>query len=155
MIPELDEHFTLNLTSVVPTDGSTPTSAASLRPGYTEVNITIQQSDYPNGLLQFMSSVPLTNETISPSTSQFNVDVRESAGVLTLHVIRAQGTLGTLRCSSVIFRSVKMFITSIIIRYRTTRCPIWPKLWKKGSAVDSANFVVRLWPSEIFLMQFF
>lgn len=96
MIPEVDEHFTVNLTSVVPTDGSTPTSAAILRPGFTEVNITIQQSDYPNGLLQFMSSVPVTNETISPSTSQFNLDVRESAGVLTLHVVRAQGTLGTL-----------------------------------------------------------
>ena len=105
MIPEVDEHFTVNLTSVVPTDGSTPTSAASLRPGFTEVNITIQQSDYPNGLLQFMSSVPVTNETISPSTSQFNLDVRESAGVLTLHVVRAQGTLGTLTRSSLIFQA--------------------------------------------------
>ena len=150
MIPEVDEHFTVNLTSVVPTDGSTPTSAASLRPGFTEVNITIQQSDYPNGLLQFMSSVPVTNETISPSTSQFNVDVRESAGVLTLHVVRAQGTLGTLKWSSLIFRPVKMFITSITIRYRTTRCPIWSKLSTKRSSMDSANSLVRLWLSEIF-----
>ena len=149
MIPEVDEHFTVNLTSVVPTDGSTPTSAASLRPGFTEVNITIQQSDYPNGLLQFMSSVPVTNETISPSTSQFNLDVRESAGVLTLHVVRAQGTLGTLTWSSLIFRPVKMFITSITIRYRTTRCPIWSKLSTKRSSMDSANSVVRLWLSEI------
>ena len=93
-LPEVDEFFTVKLTSVVPMDGSTPTSAASLRPGYTEVNVTIQQSDYPNGLLQFMSSVPVANGTISPSSSQFNVDVRESAGVLTLNVIRAQGTLG-------------------------------------------------------------
>ena len=75
-------------------DGSTPTSAASLKPGFTEVNITIQESDFPNGLLQFMSDVPDVNGTISPSSSQFNIDTRESAGTLTLHVIRAQGTLG-------------------------------------------------------------
>ena len=93
-LPEVDEHFTVVLTSVVPMDGSTPTSAASLRPGYTEVNVTIQQSDYPYGLLQFMSSVPVGNDTVPPASSRFTVDVRESAGTLTLNVIRAQGTLG-------------------------------------------------------------
>lgn len=93
-LPEVDEYFTLNLTSVSPTDGSTPTSAASLRPGFTQVDITIQESDHPNGLLQFMHAVPLANGTIPPSSSQFNVDTRESVGTLTLHVIRAQGTLG-------------------------------------------------------------
>lgn len=93
-LPELDEYFTLSLTSVSPMDGSTPTSAASLKPGFTEVNITIQESDNPNGLLQFMFNVPDTIGTISPSSSQFNIDTRESAGTLTLHVIRAQGTLG-------------------------------------------------------------
>ena len=93
-LPEVDEYFTLNLTSVSPTDGSTPTSAASLRPGFTQVDITIQESDYPNGLLQFMHAVPLANGTIPPSSSQFNVDTRESVGTLTLHVIRAQGILG-------------------------------------------------------------
>ena len=96
-LPEINEYFTVKLTSVVPTNESTPTSAASLRPGYTEVNVTIRQSDYPNGLLQFMSSPPATNGTISPSLSQFNVDVRESVGTLTLHVIRAQGTLGKIQ----------------------------------------------------------
>lgn len=93
-IPEVDEYFTLNLTSVSPMDGSTPTSAASLKSGFTEVNITIQESDNPNGLLQFMSHVPAANETILPSSSQFKIDTKESAGTLTLHVIRAQGTLG-------------------------------------------------------------
>ena len=93
-IPEVDEYFTLNLTSVSPTDGSTSTSAASLKPGFTEVNITIQESDYPNGLLQFMSYVPAANETITPSSSQFNIDTKESVRTLVLHVIRAQGTLG-------------------------------------------------------------
>ena len=95
-LPEVDEYFTLNLTSVSPMDGSTTTSAASLKPGFTEVNITIQKSDYPNGLLQFMSNVPAANETISPASSQFKIDTRESAQVLTLHVIRAQGTLGEM-----------------------------------------------------------
>ena len=93
-LPEVDEYFTLNLTSVSPMDGSTPTSAASLRPGFTQVEITIQESDYPNGLLQFMYAVPDTNGTIPPSGSQFNIDTRESVGTLSLHVIRAQGTLG-------------------------------------------------------------
>ena len=95
-LPEVDEYFTLNLTSVSPMDGSTTTSAASLKPGFTEVNITIEKSDYPNGLLQFMSNVPAANETISPASSQFKIDTRESAQALTLHVIRAQGTLGEM-----------------------------------------------------------
>ena len=93
-LPEVAEHFTVNLTSVTPVDGSTPTSAASLRPGYTKVNVTIRESDYPYGLLQFMSSIPAGNGTIAPSASPFNVDVRESAGTLMLNVIRVQGTLG-------------------------------------------------------------
>ena len=100
-LPEVDEYFTLNLTSVSPMDGSTATSAASLKPGFTEVNITIAESDYPNGLLQFMSDVPAANETISPSSSQFNIDTRESARTLTLHVIRAQGTLGKVPCITI------------------------------------------------------
>ena len=82
-------------------DGSTATSAASLKPGFTEVNITIEESDYPNGLLQFMSDIPAANETISPSSSQFNIDTRESAQTLTLHVIRAQGTLGKMVCTRI------------------------------------------------------
>jgi len=82
-------------------DGSTATSAASLRHGFTEVNITIEESDYSNGLLQFMSDVPAANETISPSSSQFNIDTRESAQTLTLHVIRAQGTLGEMPCTRI------------------------------------------------------
>ncbi|PFX17387.1 G-protein coupled receptor 98 [Stylophora pistillata] len=97
-LPEVDEYFSLNLTSVSPTDGSTPTSAASLRPGFTQVDITIRENDYPNGLLQFMHAVPVANGPILPSSSQFNVDTRESAGTLTLHVIRAQGTLGSVKC---------------------------------------------------------
>lgn len=100
-LPEVDEYFTLNLTSVSPMDGSTTTSAASLKPSFTEVNITIEESDYPNGLLQFMSNVPAANETITPSSSQFNIDTRESARTLTLHVIRAQGTLGKMACITI------------------------------------------------------
>ena len=100
-LPEVDEYFTLNLTSVSPVDGSTATSAASLKPGFTEVNITIEESDYPNGLLQFMSDIPAANETISPSSSQFNIDTRESAQTLTLYVIRAQGTLGKMVCTRI------------------------------------------------------
>jgi len=94
MLPEIDEDFMVVLTSVSPMDGSTSTSAASLKPGYTTVNVTIQESDFPNGLLQFMSGIPVGNATVPPSSSQFNVDVRESVGTLTLYVIRAQGTLG-------------------------------------------------------------
>ena len=100
-LPEVDEYFTLNLTSVSPMDGSTATSAASLKPGFTEVNITIEESDHPYGLLQFMSDIPAANETISPSSSQFNIDTRENAGTLTLHVIRAQGTLGKVACTRI------------------------------------------------------
>ncbi|XP_068693739.1 adhesion G-protein coupled receptor V1-like isoform X3 [Montipora foliosa] len=97
-LPELDEHFTVVLTSVMPMDGSTATSAASLRSGYTRVNVTIQQSDFPFGLLQFMRNAPVGDVTVSPSTAQFDVDVRESAGTLTLFVVRAQGTLGNVKC---------------------------------------------------------
>jgi len=43
-----------------------------------------------------MSNVPAANETISPASSQFKIDTRESAQALTLHVIRAQGTLGEM-----------------------------------------------------------
>ena len=100
-LPEVAEYFTLNLTSVSPMDGSTAASAASLKHGFTEVNITIEESDYPYGLLQFMSNVPSANETISPSSSQFNIDTRESAQTLTLHVIRAQGTLGEMPCTRI------------------------------------------------------
>ncbi|XP_015763361.1 PREDICTED: G-protein coupled receptor 98-like [Acropora digitifera] len=98
MLPEIDEDFMVVLTSVSPMDGSTSTSAASLKPGYTTVNVTIQESDFPNGLLQFMSGIPVRNATVPPSSSQFNVDVRESVGTLTLYVIRAQGTLGKIKC---------------------------------------------------------
>ena len=118
-LPEVDEYFTLNLTSVSPMDGSTATSAASLKPGFTEVNITIEESDYPNGLLQFMSDIPADNETISPSSSQFNIDTRESAQTLTLYVIRAQGTLGKMVCTRIAtpqhnFRSTSIALSPFV-----------------------------------------
>ena len=109
VLPEEREHFTLKLVSVSPLDGSTPTSAASLQPGLTEVNITIDQSDHPYGLLQFMPSVPAVNATVLPSTTPFVIDVRESIKTLTLHVIRAQGTLGERTISWSLAQSVSRY----------------------------------------------
>ena len=97
--PELGEVFVVKLLSASPADGkpgSTATSGASLRPDYTAVNITIENSDDPYGLLQFMSGVPPVNETVGLSTGPFSVSVNESDGSVTLHVIRAQGTEGEM-----------------------------------------------------------
>ena len=95
--PELSELFMLKLLSSSPEDGkvgSTPTSGASLRPGFAAVNITIENSDHPYGLLQFMSDVPSVNDSINILSRPFNIDVNESDGSVILNVVRAQGTQG-------------------------------------------------------------
>mgnify|MGYP001792392771 CR=1 FL=1 len=95
--PELDELFVLKLLSATSDDGkvgSIPTSGASLRSGFTAVNITIKSNDHPYGLLQFMSNVAFLNESIGVLAGRLNVSVNESDGSVTLHVVRAQGTKG-------------------------------------------------------------
>ena len=96
MKPELAEHFVLKLVSAQSADGpgSTPTSGASVKPGHAQINITIEESDYSYGLLQFMSSVPAENGTIAPVTKPFKAEIKEEIGTLQLYVIRAQGTRG-------------------------------------------------------------
>ena len=94
--PELAETFVLELVSAQSTEGaaSTPTSGASLRPGHAHINVTIQESDFPYGLLQFMASEPVGNLTVPPATAPFKVEIAEEVRVLRLFVIRAQGTQG-------------------------------------------------------------
>lgn len=48
---EVDEYFILNLILVLLMDGSIVISVVSLKFGFIEVNIIIEESDYFNGLL--------------------------------------------------------------------------------------------------------
>eukprot|EP00794_Sanderia_malayensis_P009868 gene9868-10878_t len=99
--PELEENFELRLVSAIPSDGataSTPTSGASIRQNYDTCNITLLSNDNPYGLLQISANRPVAVDYVRPLAKASNVNVQEESGTLSLYVIRAQGTQGTVTC---------------------------------------------------------
>lgn len=97
--PELDEMFAIFLTDAVSNDGftsSSPTSGASIDPTLERSNLTVTENDYPYGLLQFSTSLPPSAGLIPAASSMPELAVRESAGTVTIFIVRAQGTLGTI-----------------------------------------------------------
>ena len=97
--PELDEIFAIYLTDAVSNDGfasSTPTSGASIDSSLRRSNLTVTENDYPYGLLQFSTSLPPATGLIPAATMTPELAVRESAGTVTVYIVRAQGTLGTI-----------------------------------------------------------
>ncbi|KAI8777860.1 G-protein coupled receptor 98, partial [Biomphalaria glabrata] len=102
-LPELDESFVVSLVVAVSDDGligSTNTSGAVLDSSALNKPLTITENDYPYGYLQFsnqLGAVPAADILIPPTTSLIQVSVKEEGGLVPLVVLRAQGTIGTIR----------------------------------------------------------
>lgn len=97
--PELDEDFMVVLTSAVTNDNqtsSTPSSGASIDAGRSQAMLTVTENDFPYGVIQFSASPPLPGQPIALATVVPELLVRESDGNVTVYVVRAQGTVGTV-----------------------------------------------------------
>ena len=97
--PELNEQFVILLTNAVSNDGftsSTPTSGASINSSFSQSNLTVTENDYPYGLLQFSTTIPAPSGLILAADTMPQISVRESAGSVTVYIVRAQGSLGTV-----------------------------------------------------------
>ena len=97
--PELDEMFVVYLTDAVSNDGytsSTATSGASINSSFDQSNLTVTENDYPYGLLQFSTTIPPSSGLILAAVTIPQISMRESAGTVTVYIVRAQGTLGTV-----------------------------------------------------------
>ena len=97
VVPELNEAFVISLTDAVSNDGftsSTPTSGASINSSFDISNLTVTENDYPYGLLQFSTTIPPNTGLILAADTMPELSVRESAGTVTLYIVRAQGNLG-------------------------------------------------------------
>ena len=97
--PELDEMFVVYLTDAVSNDGytsSTATSGASINSSFDRSNLTVIENDYPYGLLQFSTTIPQSSGLILAAGTMPQISTRESAGTVTVYIVRAQGTLGTV-----------------------------------------------------------
>ena len=100
-VPELEESFSIALISAVALDNetsSTETSGASISVNSSESAITVQENDYPYGLMQFATSQPSTSgDSFIPAATVAPVlDVMEEDGTITVYVVRAQGTVGSI-----------------------------------------------------------
>ena len=98
LVPELQEEFTVVLVTAVANDSevsSTPFSGAYINTSISDATITVGENDYPYGLFQFVTSPPPPGVPIAPATVMPIVTVRESAGMVTVYVARAQGTVGS------------------------------------------------------------
>lgn len=71
-LPEIREYYRLMLLSVISHDGQETTShsGASIDPLGSSTNITLEENDLPNGLLQFSSSGVGTKDGVIPIASQ-------------------------------------------------------------------------------------
>ena len=99
LVPELVEDFIVVLVSADAADNqtsSTPTSGASIDVSLAQSNLTIEENDYPYGLLQFVTSPPTPGTQILPAVVLPELFVDESDGTITVYVVRAQGNLGTV-----------------------------------------------------------
>ena len=97
--PELNEMFVVILTDAVSNDGftsSTPTSGASINSSYDQSNLIVAENDYPYGLLQFSTTIPPASGLVLAAEAMPQLSVRESAGTVTVYIVRAQGSLGTV-----------------------------------------------------------
>ncbi|ELU13347.1 hypothetical protein CAPTEDRAFT_91039, partial [Capitella teleta] len=100
MEPEVPEDFEIHLVETLAEDGlvgSTATSGASIDPLHNTQNISLPESDFPFGLIEFSASeVPPQpgDPIIPPATQPVKVNVLEEEGVVSLLVVRAQGLLG-------------------------------------------------------------
>ncbi len=99
MVPELTEQFVLVLTTVFVNDdliSSSPFSSASIDQSRDTFTFSIAANDYPYGVLQFSSSATPPVSPFVVATSIPERLVKESAGVVTVYVERAQGLVGVV-----------------------------------------------------------
>ena len=99
LVPELREQFVVTLTAAVANDSevsSTPFSGAYVNTTISQSTITVNENDFPYGLFQFVTSPPTPGVPITPATVTPILNVRESDGIATIYVVRAQGTVGNV-----------------------------------------------------------
>lgn len=99
-IPELEENFRIILVSAVALDNetsSTDNSGASISVNSSQVAISVEENDFPYGLIQFVTSLPTSGDPFIPAATMPPVlNVMEEDGTITLYVVRAQGTVGSV-----------------------------------------------------------
>ena len=98
-VPELEEDFLVVLTSAITSDNqtsSTGLSGASIAAEQSQSTLTVTENDFPYGVIQFSPSAPSPGQTIITATLMPEVTVLESDGTVTVYVVRAQGTLGSV-----------------------------------------------------------
>ena len=99
LVPELQEQFVVTLVAAVANDSevsSTPFSAAYVNTTISQSTITVDENDFPYGLFQFVTSPPTPGVPVTPATVAPVLNVRESDGIASIYVVRAQGTVGTV-----------------------------------------------------------
>ena len=99
LVPELQEQFVVTLVAAVANDSevsSTPFSGAYVNTTISQSTITVGENDFPYGLFQFVTSPPTPGVPITPATVAPMLNVRESDGIASIYVVRAQGTVGTV-----------------------------------------------------------
>ena len=97
MIPELSESYTVKLSSADADDIYPSTdsfSGASVNAQLAQRTINVSQNDDPNGVAQFAESAPVGDDTIPPAIGVLQIDVEETAGQVSVFVVRAQGVFG-------------------------------------------------------------
>ncbi|XP_065175877.1 adhesion G-protein coupled receptor V1-like [Sycon ciliatum] len=98
IIPELDEQFDFFLTNTEVLNepaSRTSTSGASLDSANIDASVTISANDDPYGIFEFSAGIPSTSGTFIPASSAApSLELRESAGLVDIYVVRAQGTVG-------------------------------------------------------------
>ena len=91
--------FALTITSTQVVGGTvarTPTSGASVDPAASTCDVTVQASDDPYGVMEFTPTRPAAPLGYIPAAvAAPRIETHESAGNLTIYIIRAQGTVGT------------------------------------------------------------
>lgn len=100
LIPELTTTYQLSLVEASAGDGfisTTPNSGASINSSRSISIITVPENDFPNGVFQFSTTPPSPGEPFIPEATSVPVlDIQESAGSVTVYVVRAQGTSGAV-----------------------------------------------------------
>ena len=99
LVPELQEQFIVTLVAAVSNDSevsSTPFSGAYINTTISQSAITVDENDFPYGLFQFATSPPTPGVPITPATVAPVLNIRESDGIASIYVVRAQGTVGTV-----------------------------------------------------------
>ena len=98
-IPELEESFNITLVSAVALDNetsSTESSGASISVSGSQGVIRVGENDYPYGLMQFATSQPPVAPFTPAATVAPVLTVMEEESRITLYVVRAQGTVGSI-----------------------------------------------------------